>query len=93
MAAIRDGEAVLEGAEGTGHLFEEVVKQNRQGRNEGIDLTDAMLERAKARLSKLEGARYSLKLGDAYELPCGDHVAKVSGGKERFLLQMRPAHC
>jgi ubiquinone/menaquinone biosynthesis C-methylase UbiE len=72
MAAIRGGEAVLEVAVGTGLLFEEVVKQNRQGRNEGIDLTDAMLERAKARLSKLGGAGYSLKLGDAYDLAYGD---------------------
>jgi ubiquinone/menaquinone biosynthesis C-methylase UbiE len=72
LAAIRGGEAILEIAVGTGLLFEEVVKQNRQGRNEGIDLTDAMLERAKARLSKLIGASHSLRVGDAYDLPFGD---------------------
>lgn len=72
LAAIRAGEAILEVAVGTGLLFEEVVKQNRQGRNEGLDLTDAMLERAKARLSKIGGASYSLRVGDAYDLPYGD---------------------
>ena len=40
LAAIRDGEAVLEVAVGTGLAFERILKSNPSGRNEGIDLTE-----------------------------------------------------
>ncbi len=46
-AAIRDGEAVLEVAVGTGLTFAEILKRNPSGRNEGMDLTPAMLDRAR----------------------------------------------
>jgi ubiquinone/menaquinone biosynthesis C-methylase UbiE len=72
-AAIRDGESVLEVAVGTGLAFVEIVRANPHGRNEGIDLTSPMLERARARLDKAAlGARYQLALGDAYALQFPD---------------------
>lgn len=42
LARIRDGEAVLEVAVGTGLAFAEILKQNPSGCNEGIDLTQEM---------------------------------------------------
>jgi ubiquinone/menaquinone biosynthesis C-methylase UbiE len=49
IAAIQDGESVLEVAVGTGLAFERILKANPSGRNEGIDLTEAMLNRAEKR--------------------------------------------
>jgi ubiquinone/menaquinone biosynthesis C-methylase UbiE len=67
-AAIRDGEAVLEVAVGTGLTFAEILRANPSGRNEGIDLTAGMLRRAADRARKLAAGRYHLEVGDAYAL-------------------------
>ena len=64
LADVRDGEAVLEVAVGTGLAFAELVRTNRRGVTEGIDLTDAMLSRARARVAGLPG-RHRLRTGDA----------------------------
>lgn len=77
LAGIKNGEAVLEVAVGTGILFEQILKLNPAGRNEGIDLTEAMLARAKARAAKCVGASYALKVGDAYQLEYRDHSFDV----------------
>jgi ubiquinone/menaquinone biosynthesis C-methylase UbiE len=45
IAAISDGEAVLEVAVGTGVVFRELLRQNPSGQNIGIDITKAMLRR------------------------------------------------
>lgn len=70
-AAIRDGEAVLEVAVGTGLVFREVLRRNPSGRNAGIDLTAAMLRRAR-RKAERTGAPFSLEIGDARRLAFGD---------------------
>ena len=72
LADIRNGEAVLEVAVGTGLAFERILKSNPSGRNEGIDLTDAMLIRAERRAAKLSLHNYRLGIGDAYELEFPD---------------------
>lgn len=72
IAAVRDGEAVLEVAVGTGLTFAEIVKANPRGVNEGIDLTDAMLRRARARVEPIGGRHVRLALGDAYALQFPD---------------------
>ena len=72
LAAIRDGEDVLEVAVGTGLTFEKILEANPSGRNEGVDLTAAMLERAKKRASRTQVAGYHLQVGDAYDLPFDD---------------------
>ena len=72
LAAIRDGESVLEVAVGTGLAFERVVKANPSGRNEGIDITEAMLARAETRASGLGIDNYRLAVGDAYALDFPD---------------------
>jgi ubiquinone/menaquinone biosynthesis C-methylase UbiE len=69
LAAIKDGQNILEVAVGTGLAFYEIVMRNPCGRNTGIDLSKGMLERAKNRLKNLTGANYSLAIGTAFDLP------------------------
>jgi ubiquinone/menaquinone biosynthesis C-methylase UbiE len=68
LAAIRDGEAVLEVAVGTGLAFERILKSNPSGRSEGIDLSEAMLARAEKRAKGTGIDNYGLAVGDAYRL-------------------------
>jgi demethylmenaquinone methyltransferase/2-methoxy-6-polyprenyl-1,4-benzoquinol methylase len=67
----RDGESVLEIGFGTGHSLVALAKAvGPKGTLFGLDLSDKMLERAKANLTKfnlLERAR--LRCGDATQLP------------------------
>lgn len=72
LATIRDGEDVLEVAVGTGLAFEKILTLNPSGRNEGIDLTEAMLERAKEKASRSGHSNYRLGVGDAYALDFPD---------------------
>jgi ubiquinone/menaquinone biosynthesis C-methylase UbiE len=74
LAQIHDGEAVLEVAVGTGLTFAEILKQNPSGRNEGIDLTPAMLERAERKASQTGARNYQLRVGDAYQLEFADNT-------------------
>lgn len=73
LAAVRDGEAILEVAVGTGLAFIELVRQNPSGTTTGLDLTPAMLARAESRMAaaKLPG-QHSLAVGDATALPFAD---------------------
>jgi len=72
-AAVAGGEAVLEVAVGTGLLFEELLRANPGGRNVGIDLTEAMLERARKRARKVApGGNWELAVGDACALTFPD---------------------
>lgn len=72
LAAIQDGEEVLEVAVGTGLAFERILKANPSGRNEGIDLTEAMLIRADRKAAKSGSNNYRLRVGDAYDLDFPD---------------------
>lgn len=72
LAAVRAGEAVLEVGVGTGLLFAELLLQNPQGRNEGIDLTPAMLERARVKVERSAASNWRLRVGDAYALDFPD---------------------
>ncbi len=73
LAAIQDGEAVLEVPVGTGLAFEKILSANPSGRNEGIDLTEAMLIRADKRAAKSGSDNYRLRVGDAYDLDFPDN--------------------
>ncbi|ACM20425.1 SAM-dependent methyltransferase, type 11 [Geotalea daltonii FRC-32] len=68
LAAIRDGETVLEVAVGTGLAFLEIVKRNPHGRNMGIDLSQGMLSRARKRLAQVRGGNYEFSTGSAFHL-------------------------
>jgi len=72
LAAIRNGEEVLEVAVGTGLAFERILEANPSGRNEGIDLTEAMLIRANRKAAKSGSNNYCLRVGDAYDLDFPD---------------------
>ncbi len=69
LAAIEDGQNILEVAVGTGLAFYEIVKRNPHGRNIGIDLSSGMLEKARHRMKKLSEGNYSLNIGTAFDLP------------------------
>jgi len=69
LAAIKDGQNILEVAVGTGLAFYEIVKRNPHGHNVGIDLSKGMLDKARKRLGKLAGAHYVLCNGTAFNLP------------------------
>ncbi len=69
LAAIEDGQSILEVAVGTGVAFREILKRNPHGRNHGIDLSPGMLARAKSRMRDLSGANYRLEIGTAFNLP------------------------
>ncbi len=73
LAQIKDDEAILEVAVGTGLTFQEILRANPHGRNVGIDLTPAMLAKAKARLGRSSTSNYQLLVGDAYHLNFPDH--------------------
>ena len=77
MANIQNGEAVLEVAVGTGLAFEEILKANPDGRNEGVDLSEEMLIRAKARAEASGIKNYRLNLGDAYNLEYEDNAFDI----------------
>lgn len=72
LASIRDGESVLEVAVGTGLAFEQILRANPSGRNEGIDVTEAMLARARRRVARTGARNYRLAQGDAYALDYPD---------------------
>lgn len=69
LAKIENGMNVLEVAVGTGLAFYEMVKQNPNGKNTGIDLSKGMLKKAKTRLRKLSGVNFTLSTGTAFNLP------------------------
>lgn len=69
LAAICDGEDVLEVAVGTGLAFARILEANPSGCSEGVDLTSAMLMRAKKKAARTGSDGYRLRVGDAYDLP------------------------
>ncbi len=88
LAAIQDGEAVLEVAVGTGLVFEKVVGSNPHGVNEGIDIAPAMLNKARQRLEKKHLSNYHLQQGSAYQLPYPDQQFDVV--LNNFMLDLLP---
>ncbi len=71
-AAVEDGERVLEVAVGTGLSFQRLLAANPSGWTDGIDLTPAMLRRARRRAARAPTERYRLALGDAQALAFPD---------------------
>jgi len=69
LAAIEDGESIVEVAVGTGVVFREIVKKNPHGHNLGIDLSPGMLARARTRMSDLSAGNFRLETGTAFDLP------------------------
>jgi ubiquinone/menaquinone biosynthesis C-methylase UbiE len=58
LSGLRDGEAVLEVAVGTGLMFDQIVRRNPHGKNLGIDLSAGMLQKARERLARNAGGHF-----------------------------------
>jgi predicted CoA-binding protein/ubiquinone/menaquinone biosynthesis C-methylase UbiE len=73
LAALKDGESVLEVATGTGVQLVELARRNPSGRTAGLEPSDGMLAETRKRLraAGLE-ARVALVQGSALELPFED---------------------
>jgi ubiquinone/menaquinone biosynthesis C-methylase UbiE len=69
IAAIENGEKILEVALGTGLNFVEILKRNPRGWVEGIDVSKKMLKRARKRIFKTGQQNYTLHLCDCRYLP------------------------
>jgi ubiquinone/menaquinone biosynthesis C-methylase UbiE len=77
LANIQDGESVLEVAVGTGLAFSDILKLNPGGKNEGIDITEEMLARARKKAEQSGASNYRLLVGDAYNLEYPDSAFDV----------------
>jgi ubiquinone/menaquinone biosynthesis C-methylase UbiE len=77
VAAIQDGEKILEVALGTGLNFVEILKRNPCGWVEGIDISMKMLEKARKKISKTGRKNYTLYLCDCRYLPFEDETFDV----------------
>ncbi len=77
LAAIKDGEKILEVALGTGLNFVEILKRNPSGWVEGIDISVKMLEKARKRISRTGCGNYRLNLCDCHHLPFEDRTFDV----------------
>lgn len=74
VSEITNGERILEVAVGTGLNFQEILKRNPDGWNDGIDICHRMLKRAKKRALKTGVRNYSLQLGDCRALPFANNT-------------------
>jgi ubiquinone/menaquinone biosynthesis C-methylase UbiE len=68
LADIMDGQSILEVAVGTGLGFYDIVQQNPNGTNIGVDISRGMLQKAQKRLGNLTVANYELRIGNAFKL-------------------------
>ena len=69
LAEIRNGQAIIDAACGTGAALRRIVKLNPDGINIGIDLSQAMLSKARKKLAKLNCKNCRTEIGDALNLP------------------------
>ena len=88
MAAIKNGEKILEVAFGTGLNFVEILKRNPQGWVDGIDVSMKMLERARKRISETGQKNYTLYLCDCRHLPFEDGTFDIL--MTQYLLDILP---
>ena len=72
IAEVQNKTTILDVAVGTGRLFRKIVKQNPDGTNYGIDISQGMLAKAKMKLSKQENKSYSLEIGSAFDIRMDD---------------------
>jgi ubiquinone/menaquinone biosynthesis C-methylase UbiE len=88
LAAIQNGEKVLEIALGTGLNFVEVLKRNPNGWVDGVDVSMKMVEKARKRISKTGQNNYTLHLCDCRHLNFEDEMFDVV--INQYLLDILP---
>ena len=77
IADIQNGTTILDVAVGTGRLFQQIVKQNPNGNNIGIDISKGMLAKAKSKLAKQANQNYSLEIGSAFDINMDDNSIDI----------------
>ncbi|MBI1365929.1 MAG: methyltransferase domain-containing protein [Alphaproteobacteria bacterium] len=78
LASLKDGDHVLEVAVGSGRLLASLAAQYPKSKFCGVDLSPAMLARARKRFAQIApAAAYELKEGDAYCVPYEDDTFDV----------------
>ena len=88
LAAIENGERVLEVAFGTGLNFIEILRRNSEGWVDGIDVSKKMMERARRRISRVGSSNFTLHMGDGRHLPFEDKTFDVV--MNQYLLDILP---
>jgi ubiquinone/menaquinone biosynthesis C-methylase UbiE len=88
IAAIQNGEKILEVALGTGLNFVEILKRNPNGWVDGIDVSLKMVEKARRRICKTGQKNYTLYLCDCRHLPFDDGTFDVI--TNQYLLDILP---
>jgi len=88
VAAIQNGEKVLEVALGTGLNFVEILKRNPKGWVDGVDVSMKMVAKARNRISKTGQKNYTLHLCDCRHLPFEDEAFDVV--MNQYLLDILP---
>jgi ubiquinone/menaquinone biosynthesis C-methylase UbiE len=77
VAAVRDGETVLEVATGTGVQLVALARRNPSGRTVGVELAPGMLEQTRRRLAVAGISTVALHHADALALPFADRSFDV----------------
>jgi ubiquinone/menaquinone biosynthesis C-methylase UbiE len=72
LAEVRDGEAILEVASGTGAQLVALAQRNPSGRTVGLELAEGMLAQTRKRLQAAGLVAVELVRGNALELPFED---------------------
>ena len=88
LAAIQNGERILEVALGTGLSFVEILRRNPLGQVEGIDVSMRMLEKTKKRATRTGSKNYTLFLCDCRHLPFEDGTFDIV--MNQYLLDILP---
>ena len=88
VAAIQNGEKVLEVALGTGLNFVEILKRNPNGWVDGVDVSTKMVAKARNRICKTGQRNYTLYLCDCRHLPFEDEAFDVI--MNQYLLDILP---
>lgn len=68
LANIKNGNAILDVACGTGEMLAKIVKLNPDRKNVGVDLSPDMLAKARKKLSKINKGKFELHEGNTLNL-------------------------
>ena len=68
LANIKNGNAILDVACGTGEMLAKIVKLNPDGKNVGVDLSPDMLSKAGKKLNKINKGNFELQEGNTLNL-------------------------
>jgi len=73
LADIKNGNAILDVACGTGEMLKNIIKLNPDGKNTGIDISPDMIVKARKKLDKITQNNFVLEEGNALNLNFKDN--------------------